>query len=54
MPYIHTMIALFGGVYAISYGIWLKKQGNSAGAIIVFLLAFASMALPVWRLFKRL
>ncbi|HPU45589.1 MAG: hypothetical protein GXX04_02505 [Clostridiaceae bacterium] len=35
-------------VYTVSYGVWTWKKGNRFGAIMVFLVAVLTVALPVY------
>lgn len=40
-------------VYTASYGWWTWKRKNRLGAIMVFMLAAAALALPLYTLFFR-
>lgn len=46
-----TLIIIF--VYTTSYGVWTWKSKNKPGAVMIFLLAFASLILPIYKLFFR-
>ncbi|MCX7843206.1 MAG: hypothetical protein N2489_09055 [Clostridia bacterium] len=40
-------------IYTASYGVWTWKRENKLGAIMLMLLAAASLALPVYALLFR-
>jgi len=48
---VEIIIVLWGCVYTISYGIWAWKKKNRLGAIAVFVLSIAVLALPVYVMF---
>lgn len=51
--FIALLALAFIFVYTISYGLWTWKSENKPGAVMIFLLAFASVILPVYKLFFR-
>ncbi|MDT8902046.1 hypothetical protein [Anaeroselena agilis] len=51
MNYLYLLAALCTGVHALSYGLWLLRQGNRPGALFVFGLSLGCVALPAYRLF---
>jgi len=38
-------------IYTVSYGVWIWKKKNRLGAVMIFLVAAAALALPVYSLF---
>lgn len=50
MTYIMIGIALIAGIHAYSYARVLKQEGNTMGALVVFLFISASLVLPVYRM----
>ncbi|HHV98658.1 MAG TPA: hypothetical protein GXX36_03645 [Clostridiaceae bacterium] len=38
-------------IYTVSYGVWTWKKKNILGAVMIFLVAVAALALPVFSLF---
>lgn len=40
-------------LYTASYGVWTWKKKNKLGAIMVFVVALAVIALPVYMLYIR-
>lgn len=47
------ILLLLIAVYTISFGRWTWKRKNKLGAIMVFLVALATLVLPVYALFIR-
>ena len=47
LNFILTIIGIFSGIYAISYGIYELKQKNTASATTVFVVAIAGILLSV-------
>lgn len=50
MNYIYLAVAALAAIHAVSYGVWLNRQGNRAGALFLFILSLACVGLPVFRL----
>ena len=46
-------ILTFSFIKTISYGTWTWKQKNILGGLMIYLLAAASVALPVYTMFFR-
>jgi len=44
---------LWVAVYTISFGRWTWKRKNRLGAVMVFLVALATVVLPIYALFVR-
>lgn len=44
-------VILWVGLYTFNFGRWCLKQKNIVGAIFVFMLASASVVIPVFLLF---
>lgn len=54
MNYVQALVAILGGVYAVSYGRWLQRNsGNRSGAIVIFTIVALSIGLSVWQLFRH-
>ncbi|EGO64363.1 hypothetical protein [Acetonema longum] len=51
--FIFIAAGIVSGFHVYTYGRWLKQQGNTAGAIMTFVLAAAAMILPVYAAVKR-
>ncbi|HEY9062956.1 MAG TPA: hypothetical protein VIO64_21035 [Pseudobacteroides sp.] len=47
------ILLLLIAIYTISFGRWTWKRKNKLGAVMVFLVALATVALPVYVLFVR-
>lgn len=43
------LVALGAAAHAYMFGRWLFLHGNKAGALVVYTIAVASVALPVYR-----
>lgn len=39
--------------YTVSFGLWTWRQKNKPGAVMIFLVALTSMALPIYSLLFR-
>ena len=50
MGYFYLVMALVSGLYAVTYALWLRKNGNNAGAYAVYCLVALALFLPVYRL----
>jgi hypothetical protein len=50
MDYVYLIVAVLVSVHVFSYGLWVKKQGNRAGAIFIFGLGLVCVGLPVYRI----
>lgn len=45
------IIILWACAHTVSYGIWTWKKKNKLGAVMVFILALAVIALPAYKIF---
>ena len=52
MDYIYLGVGAVIGFHALTYARWLKNNGNTLGAIGIFILVISSLALPMLRIFK--
>lgn len=50
MEYVYLVAAIAGSIHVFTYGLWVRRQGNKAGAVFLFCLALVCVALPVYRL----
>jgi hypothetical protein len=50
MNYIFLAGALLAGFHGYTFSQWLWKNGNTLGAIGVFVLVLMSLALPIYRI----
>lgn len=50
MHHLVDVAGLFAGVYAFTYGRWLQKSANPAGALLAYVLAGLCLGLPALRL----
>lgn len=50
MDYVYVIAAVIASVYLVTYGLWIKKNGNRAGAIFVFCLALLCIGLPIFKI----
>jgi hypothetical protein len=50
MEYIFLIAAGAAAIHAITYGYWLKQNGNKVGAAGVFIITVLALAIPVYRM----
>lgn len=50
MDYIFLGLGAIIGFHALTYAYWLKNNDNLGGAVGIFVLVMASLALPLLRL----
>ena len=43
---------VYVSIYTVSFGIWTWKRKNRLGAVMVFVVALASAALPLYSIFS--
>lgn len=48
-----TIVIIWAFVYTVSYGIWNWKKQNKTGSVMIFIVALAVIALPVYAVFLR-
>jgi hypothetical protein len=48
-----VIILIWISLYTVSFGWWTWKKKNRLGAVMIFLVSFAALALPVYTLFFR-
>lgn len=53
IDYIFLITAVAGGIYAFTYAMWLKRDGNIIGAAAVAGIAAAGLGLPLYRIFSN-
>lgn len=46
-------ILIWTSVYTVSFGIWTWKKENKLGAVMVFVLALTTIALPIYSIYFR-
>lgn len=46
---IALLVCIF--IYTVSYGVWTWKKKNILGAVMIFLVALAALAIPVYSIF---
>jgi hypothetical protein len=51
--YFFLLVAVTGGIHAITYALWLKKDGNIIGAAAVAGITAAGIGLPLYRIFSN-
>ncbi len=51
--FVFLPVILWVGMYTFTFGRWCLKQKNVSGAVAVFVLASASIVVPVYLLFFR-
>lgn len=47
-----TVFLICVSIYTVSYGVWTWKSKNRLGAVMVFIVALVSAALPLYSLFS--
>jgi len=50
MDFLFLFAGIAAAVHVYSYGIWLNRQGNTAGCILSLTLAAAAIIIPGYRL----
>lgn len=50
IAYFYLVVAVVSGVHAFSYALWLRKNGNKAGAFAVYFLVALALFLPIYRM----
>ena len=48
-----AIIILWAFLYTTSFGVWTWKKKNKLGAIMVFVIAIASVVLPIYSVYFR-
>jgi hypothetical protein len=54
MPHVLFFVAgILAGIHVFTYGRWLKREGNAAGAWLAYLLAAGAVATSVYQAVTR-
>lgn len=51
--YFYLIVAVGGAIHAITFALWLKKDGNVIGAAAVAGIAAAGIGLPLYRILSN-
>ncbi len=50
MDAVFAVVGAAAAVHTLTFGLWLKKHGNRAGALFAFVLAALCLGMPLYRL----